>query len=410
MSIERIPPSELRLGMYIHKLEGDWFRHPFWRGSFLLIRPQELEAIQAAGIRKVWIDTARGRGPEDPAARESGSRSAAARHEAMSDPVSAEASGPRVSLEEEIEQARRLCLAAHDQVLGMFDEARMGRAIDPEATLPLVRQIADSVARHPQALFSVARLKTSDNYTYLHSVAVCALMLALSRQLRLDAELTWQAGLGGLMHDLGKAAVPLEILNKPGRLSDAEFDVMKRHPVLGAAMLREGGADESVQSVALHHHEKFDGSGYPDGLSGSGIPLLARMGAVCDVYDAVTSERVYKAPWNPAETMRRMAAWAGHFDRPVFEAFVKTVGIYPIGSLVRLKSRRLAVVVASNPDSLLLPRVKAFFCLETRRVCPEECLDLSDPGCGDRILRPEDPSAWNFTGLETYWMPGESLP
>jgi putative nucleotidyltransferase with HDIG domain len=411
MSIERISLPELRLGMYIHKLEGDWFRHPFWRGSFLLTRMQDLEAIRAFGIQNFWIDTAKGLGPADPSVAGADARPAdLVRHDAIPGSGPQEEPEAHVSLEEEIEQARSLCLSAHNQVMGMFEEARMGRAIDPEATLPLVRQIADSVGRHPQALFSVARLKTRDNYTYLHSVAVCALMLALSRQLKLDAVLTRQAGLGGLMHDLGKAAIPLEILNKPGRLSDAEFDIMKSHPFLGATMLREGGADEAIQTIALHHHEKFDGTGYPDRLSGRGIPLLARMGAVCDVYDAVTSERAYKAPWNPAETMRRMASWTGHFDRPIFEAFVKTVGIYPIGSLVRLKSRRLAVVMGSDTRSLLLPRVKAFFCLETRRICPEECLDLSDPACDDRILQAEDPAAWNLTGLEAYWMPGRPLP
>ncbi len=229
-------------------------------------------------------------------------------------------------------------------------------------------------------------------------------MLSLSRQLGLDAVLTRQAGLGGLMHDLGKAAIPLDILNKPGQLSDAEFDIIRRHPSLGAAMLREGGVDEAVQSVARHHHEKYDGSGYPDRLRGRGIPLLARMGAVCDIYDAVTSERVYKAPWNPAEAMRRMAGWKGHFDRPVFEAFVKTVGIYPIGSLVRLESRRLAVVVAPGADSLLTPRVEAFFSLDAGGPCPCERLDLGDPDCDDRILGPEDPSAWNLTGLDAHWM------
>ncbi|MBB6082362.1 putative nucleotidyltransferase with HDIG domain [Castellaniella defragrans] len=290
MPIKRVSLSELRLGMYIHRLKGDWFRHPFWRGSFLLSRQQDLEAIQAAGIQSVWIDTDKGRSPPDPAvAQANARRDAQARQGDGFAPV--EPSPTAVSLEEEIDQARRLCLAAQDQVMGMFEEARMGRAIDPEATLPLVRQIADSVGRHPQALFSVARLKTRDNYTYLHSVAVCALMLALSRQLRLDGILTRHAGLGGLMHDVGKAAIPLSILNKPGQLTDDEFDIMKTHAFLGAAMLREGGADEAIQSIALHHHEKFDGTGYPDRLAGKDIPLLARMGAVCDVYDAVTSER-----------------------------------------------------------------------------------------------------------------------
>ncbi|MBN9401264.1 MAG: DUF3391 domain-containing protein, partial [Burkholderiales bacterium] len=159
MSIERISLPELRLGMYIHKLEGDWFRHPFWRGSFLLTRMQDLEAIRASGIQNFWIDTAKGLGPADPAVAGADARPAdLVRHDAIPGSGPQEEPEAHVSLEEEIEQARSLCLSAHNQVMGMFEEARMGRAIDPEATLPLVRQIADSVGRHPQALFSVARL------------------------------------------------------------------------------------------------------------------------------------------------------------------------------------------------------------------------------------------------------------
>lgn len=176
-------------------------------------------------------------------------------------------------------------------MVDMFADARLGKAVDPQATVPLVRDIADSVLRQPAALISVARLKTHDDYTYLHSVAVCALMLSLAHQLGLDEEQAMLAGMAGLMHDLGKAAIPLEVLNKPGKLSDAEFTLMKQHPEAGARLLRLGGAAPQVHDVALLHHEKVDGSGYPQGLVGENIPLLARMGAICDVYDAVTSER-----------------------------------------------------------------------------------------------------------------------
>lgn len=401
MSIKRIPVSKLRLGMYIHRLGGNWFQHPFWRGNFLLDDAADLRIIQRCGIPDVWIVVDKNE-PGSRPATEIGwmlSPSGAGADDGLS-------AAPAVTLAEEVEHARRLCLGAQDQILSMFDEARMGKAINAHSAVPLVQQIADSVERHPQALLSVARLKTQDNYTYLHSVAVCALMLALARQLRLDYRLTQLAGLGGLMHDLGKAAIPLDILNKPGKLTDAEFEAMKRHPARGAAMLREGGADPAVQAVAMHHHEKINGKGYPDGLAADAIPLLARMGAVCDVYDAVTSVRPYKDPWNPAEAMRQMARWEGHFDRPIFEAFVKAVGIYPVGSLVRLKSQRLAVVTDVGPDTLLTPCVTAFYSAQARAPVPEEPLDLSDPGCGDSILGPEDPELWQLQGLDAYWLPG----
>jgi putative nucleotidyltransferase with HDIG domain len=254
------------------------------------------------------------------------------------------------------------------------------------------------------ALLSVARLKTHDDYTYLHSVSVCALMLSLARQLGLDEKQTHLAGAGGLMHDLGKSAMPLDVLNKPGKLTDEEFDIVKRHPAAGGQMLLEGGYDPEVQDIALHHQEKFDGTGYPDRLAGDGISLFARMCAVCDVYDAVTSERAYKKAWDPSAAMRQMAKWEGHFDKRIFNAFVRTVGIYPVGSLVRLASQRLAVVVEPGTESLLTPRVRIFFSLRSNEPIPMETIDLAARACKDSIAGPEDPVKWGFRNLDHLWV------
>ncbi len=233
----------------------------------------------------------------------------------------------------------------------MFNEARLGHAIDAEHCRPLVAEISESVYRNPGALVSLARLKSADEYSYMHSVAVCALMVSLGRTLGLNEAQCREAGLAGLLHDMGKALMPLEILNKPGKLTDEEFALMRTHPERGHALLVEGGgAGEAVLDVCLHHHEKIDGSGYPHRLSGEPLTLIARMGAVCDVYDAITSNRPYKAGWDPAESIARMASWQGHFDATVFSAFVRSLGIYPTGSLVRLASGRLAVVVEQNPQ------------------------------------------------------------
>ena len=247
-------------------------------------------------------------------------------------------------------------------------------------------------------------VKTHDDYTYLHSVAVCALMLSLARQLNLDDEQARLAGLGGLMHDLGKAAMPLEVLNKPGKLTDAEFAIVKRHPVEGEKMLRSGGAEPAALDIALHHHEKMNGTGYPDRLAGDAISLLARMGAVCDVYDAVTSVRAYKCPWDPSAAMRQMSKWEGHFDKRIFSAFVKAVGIYPVGSLVRLSSQRLVVVVEPGKESLLTPIVRIFFSLRSNEPIPMQTIDLAAPSCKDSIAGPEDPIRWNFTNIDDLWM------
>ena len=162
--------------------------------------------------------------------------------------------------------------------------------------------------------------------------------------------------------------------------------------------------DPVVLDVCLHHHEKVDGSGYPHGLKDQEISLFAKMGAVCDVYDAITSNRPYKSGWDPAESLRKMAEWAsGHFDPRVFQAFVKSMGIYPVGSLVRLSSGRIGVVIEQGPGSLTTPLVKVFFSTKSgMRILPE-VLDLSQGSVSDKIVGREDPAKWRFPDLNELW-------
>jgi HD-GYP domain-containing protein (c-di-GMP phosphodiesterase class II) len=230
-------------------------------------------------------------------------------------------------------------------------------------------------------------------------------MVALSRQLGFGEAETRAAGMAGLLHDLGKALTPPEVLNKPGKLTDAEFAIMKQHPVEGHRLLAEAGAVGEVPlDVCLHHHEKMDGTGYPDRLPGDRISLFARMGAVCDVYDAITSNRPYKSGWDPAESIRKMAEWCqGHFDERIFQAFVKSVGIYPIGSFVRLDSGRLGVVIEQAEKSLLAPKVKVFFSARSQTYIPPEVVDLAHPGATDRIASREDAAKWGIKDVDRYW-------
>jgi HD-GYP domain-containing protein (c-di-GMP phosphodiesterase class II) len=179
---------------------------------------------------------------------------------------------------------------------------------------------------------------------------------------------------------------------------------MRSHPMRGYQLLKEGGSvPESALDVCLHHHEKVDGTGYPHKLKGEEISLLARMGAVCDVYDAITSVRPYKSAWDPAGSIQRMAQWQGQFDPQVFKAFVKTVGIYPVGSLVKLESGRLAVVVDLNPLSLAAPVVRVFYSTRSKLPIPVQELDLSQPAAGDRVVGRESPQDWGFTHLDDIW-------
>ena len=399
---KKILVRDLRLGMFLHAFEGGWMDHPFWRTGFILETADDLARAQAGSLVHCWIDTSLGRDVVDIAAQEPAAvaQTLDPLHAGTAPATPAEA---RTELAEELQRASRICKAASAQVLALFNEVRLGRVIDARDCLPLVNDITDSVCRNPGALVSLARLKTQDDYSYMHSVAVCALMVSLARQLALTPQQCREAGMAGLLHDIGKAVIPTAVLNKPGKLDDAEFEIIKTHPVRGHELLSDGaGASELALDVVLHHHEKFDGSGYPHGLAGEAIHLFARMGAVCDVYDAITSDRPYKKGWSPAEAVRKMAEWSkSHFDDKVFQAFVKSVGIYPTGSLVQLESKRLAVVCDQGERSLLHPVVSVFYSIRSQsRIMPER-LDLSKSS--DRIVSRENANDWGFGDLDALW-------
>ena len=393
--------------MYLHRLDGSWLKTPFWRRAFVLEDPADLQSLRGSGIQEVWIDISRGLDVVIEAPADVVPPHVAVAPQAMAVPappaVIVRGATP-VPLHEEVARARQICAQGRERVVSMFSEIRMGQAIDVDGAIPLVDEIASSVARNPGALLGMARLKSRDDYTYMHSVAVCGLMVALGNRLGLPPKQVREAGLGGLVHDMGKALIPLEILNKPGSLTEDEFTEMKTHAEKGWRLLKDGkAASLAVKSVALSHHERFDGSGYPQRLAGEAISLYARMGAITDVYDAVTSQRPYKPAWDPAHAVRQMARWKGHFDPVIFQAFIRSLGIYPIGSLVRLESGYLAVVCEQHADALLTPVVKAFFRLQSdERIVPRR-IDLRADGGIDRVVAVEDPDQWKFAGLNELW-------
>jgi putative nucleotidyltransferase with HDIG domain len=402
--LKRIAVKDIKLGMFICEFCGSWMEHPFWKTKFLLTEEKDMLTILDSGIKELWIDTDLGSDLDN-------NQLAKLKEEVEEETeyllkiASQTQHIDKTSLDEEVKLAAKLCHKSKTAVISMFNDARLGKAIEVGAAQELVEEISNSVMRNAHALISLARLKNADEYTYMHSVAVCALMIALARQLNLPESTVREAGLAGLLHDIGKIGIPDKILNKPGKLTDDEFTIIKSHPEIGAKILLEGSqVGAMVMDVVLHHHEKVDGTGYPHRLSGANISLYAKMGAVCDVYDAITSNRPYKKGWSPAEAIRKMAEWSkGHFDETVFQAFVKTVGIYPTGSLVRLESGRLGVVVEQHPTSLLTPKVKIFFSVKTKSPIIQETIDLSLLVGKDKIICRESPDDWGFKNLDRLW-------
>lgn len=345
--------------MYIQGFDGSWFDHPFWRTRFVLEKERDLERVRESEVDAVIIDDALGIAPARPAAPQSEAPAwqPPVRHTAPAwrPPAHTPVAQPQ-SFAGSYARAARVFGKSKRAVTAMYSDVRLGKAIKAEKLVPMVDEITSSIDENPRAFISIAQLKSRHEYTYMHSVAVCALMINLARELRFGEAAVRDAGMAGLLHDIGKALMPLDILDKPAALTDDEYGVMKTHPVRGHELLaKSSGVSHNALEVCLRHHERFDGTGYPDGLEGDRLSLFARMSALCDVYDAVTSERAYKRPWTPTETVARMRGWTGHFDPEMFEIFVRSVGIYPIGALVRLKSGRVAMVTGENREDPTRP-------------------------------------------------------
>lgn len=412
----RIEPEDVEIGMFIHAFVGSWFDHPFWRSNFRIETSEQLERIRNSGIDGLMIDADRGIAPPEgrqASKSEEGQRRTPLRSWATPraniltirasatfaapDPEDRAAPRPRRGYVGECRRAKRTIDRTREAVTDMFDGARLGRAVEVKRMVKLASAIGASIERDAKALINLVRLKEKDEYTYLHSVAVCALMINFARHLELDAQQVEDLGVAGLLHDVGKVAVSDEILNKPGALSKGEMQSVRSHPAAGHRLLASSaGAPELALELCLRHHEKVDGSGYPGGLKGDDLSLAARMGAICDVYDAVTSNRPYKDAWTPCEALTEMQKWKGHFDPVLLDRFADSLGIYAVGTLVRLSTGELGIVVGSGSEAAEEIVVRAFF--DCDALAEIEFVDRTIAPSAEhpRIIGRDSPTFWRF--------------
>lgn len=396
--IKKVPVADLKVGMYIHDIAADWSQHPFMRQTFMLKTDAEIATIHECNIPYVYIDTDKGLDLADAPTKEE----ADAELETRIVKVAATLEVPKIKLSSSAEmgKAKAIKTQAANLVRTVMMDARLGRAVNMEAVEPVVTGITESILRNSGALVGLMHIKNKDDYTFLHSVSVCTFLVAFCRSVGLDSETTYQAGIGGLLHDTGKALVPDSILNKPGRLTEEEFAIIKKHPKDGyEILLKTPGVSDIALDITLHHHERIDGSGYPDKQSSDEISTLAKMAAIVDVYDAITADRCYHKGMPPTEALRKIFEWSSfHFDPGLVKAFMRCVGIYPVGTLVLLESQRLGVVTEHNEEGLLQPKVKVFYDAKKMAYIPPLEVDLAKPmgrGGADKIVSHESAKKWN---------------
>jgi putative nucleotidyltransferase with HDIG domain len=396
--IKKIKTEQLKPGMFVHDFNCGWLNHPFLRNRVLLKSDAEIEKVIEHQIKDVYIDTDHGLDADDAPTKQFVSEVI---QEELNKLKPANTARMSIPVTEEIENAKNLLHKSKRETQILMDTVRLGMKLDLPQVEVVVDRMTESVLRNKHALVSLSRIKNKDEYTYLHSLSVAALCISFANHLGMDGKQTKALGVGGLLHDIGKVNVPVELLNKQGALTEAEFEVMKTHVSHGARILAEtSGIDEFSICVCRHHHERLDGTGYPSGLKAGEISEFGQIGAIVDIYDALSSERCYKFALPPTEALKKLFEWSGSYlNRGLVEQFVLHMGIYPIGTVVRLRSGFIGVVVEQGERSLLDPVVRAVY--DTKRnklVVPFE-INLSSRPAGqhlDEIVGCEAPEIWNL--------------
>jgi len=397
--IKKVKVEQLKPGMYIDDLNATWLKHPFFGNSLKVKNDKVIETIISNGIKEVYIDTDLGLDvPDAPTKDEI--------HKALDKKIIKIAEQKTdlvqpVSVYEEINHAKKVKNEAKKTVQKVMDDVMGGKKIERERIEDLVDNITNSVFRNQDALMGLGKMRKVDEYLYNHSMSVCVLMTSFAKQFGFDTDTIREIGMGAMLHDIGTTKVPISIRHKTTELSDGEYKEIKEHVEYGRNILEEtSGVSDTSIITAYQHHERLNGSGYPNGLKGDEISVYGQAIAIVDVYDALTSKRCYKRQITPTEALKILFEWEGdHFNGEFIQKFIRCIGVYPVGTLVRLESGLLGVVVNHGEESLLKPIVRIVYDTkrDSRIVIPYD-VDLSNPGKygEDRVVGYEQPETWDI--------------
>ena len=287
---------------------------------------------------------------------------------------------------------------AVDVVKTVMSDIRGGRIPESKAVKGVIDEMTELVFSDTNAVIGLTMIKNYDNYLYNHSVNVSILSLALGKFMKSDEEDLRRLGVASLLHDIGKTGVSEDIIRKPGGLSSEEWEKVKEHPVMGSKITQKmQGIDELICRVIIEHHVRFDRSGYPKVESPTLHPL-SLMVSVADAYDALTTLRVYQKPCQPSEAVKILKGLSGkHFDPKTVSSFESMIGIYPVGTMVRLSTGEVAVVTKVHPEGTALPVVKVAYDNDGKEVETPYELDLEAKGeGGPKIICAVDPLSRNM--------------
>jgi len=363
----KVSSENLKTGMYISELDHPWIESPFLFQGFQLKDEEEILQVQST-CKYVYVDT--DKTPNDvniilhtltkikqkPIQKKNRTTS---KNDFADTATLKKADFDKALFTEYLIKARKSRDKTRTYIDNMLDEARMGKIVDTHEAKLLVAELANNIVENHDASMWLTQLKSRDEYTAIHSLNVCVLSLTFGRALKLSKDELNELGLGALLHDIGKMRVPLKVLNKPGKLTNDEFEVMKSHPGMGYDLLRnDKSLSAEVLTIVRNHHERLNGQGYPDNLSDKNISYFTKIVSITDVYDAITSDRVYHDGMTPHEALKRLYEWMpNNFDKELIQTFIRTIGIYPVGSVVELKTGHIGLVVKLNESHRLKPVV-----------------------------------------------------
>ncbi len=394
---KKVSVEDLVPGAFVCDFGRSWFNRPFILGKQLIKDEWMIERIRKYDITEVYIDTSRGRDIKKPPLTLADWQEAFSGNDWLREKLAVERS-PWVPYEKELEKAKEIKSKAHLFVQELTESVKTGASFDIDIASEIVDEMVGSIARNRDALLSLISIQNKDEYLFNHSINVSVMMASFCKFQGMDTEKIHIYSTGALFHDLGKTQVPDEIILKPGAYTDEETKLVKMHPQYGKEILSKlDNVHPEMLEVVYDHHERMDGSGYPNGLKGHDISLGGRMVSILDVYDALTSDRPHQKASSPTEVLKYLFESSPEkFDLELLQKFIQSVGIYPVGSLVRLTSGFLAVVVESAGDNLLQPVVQLVYDLNKNRVIPHTRLDLSkDSGALHQIAGTESPDKWD---------------